>query len=107
MKKVVLIGAGGKMGCRITDNLKDSDYEMFYLEVSGEGQKKLIEKGIEISNQEDVLPGGDIVILAVPDVSIEKISAQVVPLMKSGALLVTLDPSAALAGRGPRRSPSN
>jgi len=99
MKKVVLIGAGGKMGCRITDNLKDSNYEMFYLEVSGEGQKILLEKGVEISSQEDVLPGGDIVILAVPDVSIEKISAQVVPMMKSGALLVTLDPAAALAGK--------
>jgi dihydrodipicolinate reductase len=33
MTKVVLVGAGGKMGCRITDNLKDSAYEMSYLEL--------------------------------------------------------------------------
>jgi hypothetical protein len=45
------------------------------------------------------LPAGDIVILAVPDVAIEKVSAQIVPGMKPKALLVTLDPAAALAGK--------
>ena len=28
MKKVTLMGAGGKMGVRITANLKDKDYSM-------------------------------------------------------------------------------
>ena len=99
MKKVVLVGAGGKMGCRITDNLKDSIYEMYYLEVSEEGQKRLAEKGVTVSDQDAVLPIGDIIILAVPDVAIEKVSSITVPAMKSGALLVTLDPAAALAGK--------
>lgn len=99
MKKVVLVGAGGKMGCRISDNLKGSDYEMYYLEVSEEGQKLLAEKGVTVSNQDAVLPIGDIIILAVPDVAIEKVSSITVPAMKSGALLVTLDPAAALAGK--------
>jgi len=99
MKKVVLVGAGGKMGCRITDNLKKSDYAMAYLEVSEAGKQRLTERGISISQEKDVLPHGDIVILAVPDVAIEKVSAGVVPQMKPGALLVTLDPAAALAGK--------
>jgi len=99
MKKVVLVGAGGKMGCRITDNLKDSDYEMYYLEVSEEGRKRLAEKGVTVSDQDEVLPLGDIIILAVPDVAIEKVSSITVPAMKSGALLITLDPAAALAGK--------
>ena len=99
MKKVVLVGAGGKMGCRISDNLKDSDYEMYYLEVSEEGQKRLAEKGVTVSDQDAVLPIGDIIILAVPDVAIEKVSSLTIPAMKSGALLVTLDPAAALAGK--------
>jgi hypothetical protein len=99
MTKVVLVGAGGKMGCRITDNLKDSAYEMSYLELSKAGQERLAERGISVANQEDVLPAGDIVILAVPDVAIEKVSAQIVPGMKPKALLVTLDPAAALAGK--------
>lgn len=104
MKKVVLIGAGGKMGCRITDNLIHSDYRMYYLESGDAGKKRLANKGIEVSNQEEVIPEGDIIILAVPDISIEKISAHVVPLMKPDALLVTLDPAAALAGKIYHRS---
>jgi ketol-acid reductoisomerase len=76
-----------------------SDYMMSYLEVSEAGRQKLADKGVEISSQDKVIPDGDIVILAVPDVAIEKVSAQVVPLMRSGALLVTLDPAAALAGK--------
>jgi hypothetical protein len=99
MKKVVLTGAGGKMGIRITHNLLHSDYMMSYLEVSEEGRRRLAGMNIEVSRQDDAVPEGDIIILAVPDVSIEKVSAQIVPLMKSGALLVTLDPAAALAGK--------
>lgn len=99
MTKVVLVGAGGKMGCRITDNLKHSTYEMAYLEVSESGRQRLSELGIRVSEQNTVLPTADIVILAVPDVAIEKVSAQIVPGMKTGALLVTLDPAAALAGK--------
>lgn len=99
MKKVVLVGAGGKMGCRITDNLKNSDYQMAYLEVSEIGQANLSERGITVSSEGEVLPSGDIVILAVPDVAIEAVSKRLVPKMRSGALLVTLDPAAALAGK--------
>jgi hypothetical protein len=39
------------------------------------------------------------VILAVPDVALEKVSAEIIPQMKTGSLAVTLDPAAALAGK--------
>ena len=48
MTKVTLVGAGGKMGMRLTHNLKNSDYEMSYLEVSQQGIEKLKEKGITV-----------------------------------------------------------
>jgi len=99
MQKVTLVGAGGKMGLRLTHNLKDSDYEMHYLEVSPLGIEKLKEKGVSVSDQGKCLPSSDIVILAVPDVALEKASAEIIPQMKSGALAVTLDPAAALAGK--------
>ena len=42
--KVSLVGAGGKMGMRLTKNLKNaSQYEMSYLEVSKEGIERLKE----------------------------------------------------------------
>jgi hypothetical protein len=99
MVKVSLAGAGGKMGLRLTYNLKNSDYEMSYLEVSPQGIEKLKEKRVAVSLPHQTIPSADVVILAVPDVALEKVSADIIPIMKSGALVVTLDPAAALAGK--------
>jgi len=99
MLKVALIGAGGKMGLRLTHNLKDSEYVMSYLEVNPEGIEKLKELGVSVTKASECIPTADIVILAVPDVALESVSASVIPEMKSGALAVTLDPAAALAGK--------
>jgi D-apionate oxidoisomerase len=99
MQKVVLAGAGGKMGVRLTHNLKNSDYEMSYLEISPQGMQKLGEKGVTVTNARDCIPEADILILAVPDVALSMVSGEMIPMMKSGALVVTLDPAAALAGK--------
>jgi hypothetical protein len=99
MKKVTLIGAGGKMGCRLTRNLKNSDYEMSYVEISEQGIKNLKELGVEKLATADVVPGSDVVILAVPNVVLAKVSADIIPKMKSGAIVLTLDPAVARAGR--------
>ena len=99
MLKVVLVGAGGKMGLRLTNNLKNSGYLMSYHEINPWGIEKLIEKGVKVSEPGFCVPGSDIVILAVPDVALEKISSDIIPVMKEGALVVTLDPAAALAGK--------
>ena len=98
MTKVTLVGAGGKMGCRITDNLKDSGYDMSYLEVSPAGIEKLRSRGVTVSAPESAVPQADMVIFAVPDVAIKAVTAQIVPLMKAGATGVSLDPAAPLAG---------
>lgn len=104
MTKVVLAGAGGKMGLRLTTNLKNSDYEMAYLEISPQGMAKLGEKGIIVTSAGDCIPEADIVILAVPDIALSMVSREMIPMMKSGALVVTLDPAAALAGKLYERS---
>lgn len=97
--KVTLVGAGGKMGMRLTHNLKNSDYEMTYLEVSPQGIEKLKEKGIFVSEPSKVIPEADAVIFAVPDVALGKVTGTFIPMMRKGALAVTLDPAAALAGK--------
>ena len=99
MYKVALIGAGGKMGCRLTRNLKDSPYAMSYVEISELGKANLKELGIENVTGGEVVTGSDIVILAVPDVALAKVSAEIIPQMKSGALVMTLDPAVARAGK--------
>ena len=99
MTTVALVGAGGKMGCRITDNLKRSAHAVHYLEVNDAGVQRLRERGITVSRQEEAVPLADVVILAVPDVAIGKVSGEIVALMKSGGLLVLLDPAAPLDGK--------
>lgn len=103
MKKVTIVGAGGKMGCRLTDNLKHSEYEMSYLEVSKVGIEKLGQRGVQVSLPEDSIPAADAVIFAVPDIYIKEVAGKYVPQMKQNAMAVFLDPAAPAAGALPSR----
>jgi hypothetical protein len=104
MKTITLIGAGGKMGCRLTDNFLKTNYKVHYLEVSPKGIENLKQRGVTLSDQATAVPAGDVVILAVPDVAIGAVAREVVPLMKPGSLLMTLDPAAPLDDQLPRRA---
>lgn len=99
----VLIGAGGKMGCRLTDNLKESNYDMKYVEVSSVGIERLKARGVNVTAAEDVIPDADIIILAVPDIYIGQVANEYVNKFKPGAIVVTLDPAAAVGGHLPSR----
>lgn len=102
--QIALMGAGGKMGRRITGNLKDHvDYTMRYVEVSELGIANLKELGVEPMPQTEAIPDADVVILALPDLLIGRISAGIVPELKPGAMVIGLDPAAAYAGVLPER----
>ncbi|OXS52912.1 semialdehyde dehydrogenase [Cohnella sp. CIP 111063] len=103
MLKIALIGAGGKMGCRITDNLMKGSNSVYYVEVSERGKQNLAQRGLEPTPQQEAVGEADVVILAVPDVAIGQVSASVVPDMKTGAVLMVLDPAAAYLGKLPKR----
>jgi D-apionate oxidoisomerase len=98
-RKITLVGAGGKMGLRLTRNLKNSAFEMAYLEVSPAGVDKLKELGVSVTDEEKALAEADVVILAVPDTHLGRVSAQFIPRMKKNALMMTLDPAVARAGK--------
>ena len=95
---VAVVGAAGKMGTRVSNNLNLTDAPILYVEASEAGQQRLKELGREVSTLEDAAQAADVVILAVPDVILGKLSEQVVPLMKDGSVLLTLDPAAAYEG---------
>ena len=103
MKTITLIGAGGKMGCRLTDNFVKTHHKVHYLEVSPRGIENLKQRGVALSAQAEAVPAADVVILAVPDVVIGAVARDVVPQMKPGALLMTLDPAAPLDDQLPKR----
>jgi hypothetical protein len=99
MTTISLVGAGGKMGCRLTDNfLKNPQYKVHYLEVSEQGIANLAKRNVTVDKEKDVISESDVVILALPDVIIGKLSQQIIPQMKPGALVLTLDPAAPLDG---------
>lgn len=99
MSKIALVGAGGKMGCRITDNfLKCPQYILDYLELGEKGIQNLRERNIVVTGEDDAIPTADVVILAVPDVTIGEVSKNIIPKMKTGSLVITLDPAAPLDG---------
>lgn len=103
MEKVTIIGAGGKMGCRLTRNLKNSTYSTSYVEISEKGIQNLKELGVEIAEAEKAVPGSDMVILAVPDVALGRLSEKIIPQMRPGSMVVFLDPAVAMAGKLFRR----
>lgn len=95
---VAVIGAGGKMGLRVSANLEKSEHKILYSENSPAGQERVRGFGRQITSTEEAIKDADVVILAVPDVVLGKVSEGVVPQLKSGAILLTLDPAAAYAG---------
>lgn len=99
MKKIALVGAGGKMGCRITDNLLRSPHKLMALEISPQGLENLAQRKVLPYQPGEALLTADVVILAVPDIAMEEVSNAVVPMMRPGALLMTLDPAAPLDGK--------
>lgn len=98
--RLVLVGAGGKMGLRCTRNLRqDPSYQVSYLEIEAVAISRLAEMDIKPAVAEEVLPQADIIVLAVPDHAISTVSAALLPALPAGALVVALDPAAPLAGK--------
>lgn len=104
MTTIALFGAAGKIGTRITDKLRDDpDFHMLYVEAGEAGIARLRAMGLEPTSQENAVRRADVVILAVPDVAIGAVAAQVVPALKSGAVVICLDPAAPHGGELPER----
>ena len=103
MKKVAILGAGGKMGYRCSANLRSAPYEMSHIEVSEPGRARLKELGLTARSADEVLPQADVVVLAIPDSLIGKVTNQLADKFKQGAILIALDAAAPFAGELPAR----
>lgn len=105
MTKLALFGAGGKMGMRLGANLaKSGEFETLHVEVSEEGRARVqAEYGVACVDPDVALDGADIIVLAVPDTAIGKISHAIIDKVKSGAMVFILDGAAPFAGHLPER----
>lgn len=86
------------MGMRVSNNLTQSDHTVYYSEASPGGQERVRDAGRQVTATPDAVESADVVILAVPDVVLGAVSEDVVPRLKTGAIMLTLDPAAAYAG---------
>jgi hypothetical protein len=93
--RVAVMGAGGKMGQRITRNLLRANVPSDCVEISQTGIEALKALGVDVVSEDRALARADVVVLAVPDTILGRISSSVVPQMKAGAMLMLLDPAAA------------
>ncbi len=105
MLKVAIFGAAGKMGTRACDRLKGvGDYELLYVEPVAAGQEALRARGAQATPMDVAAKTADVLIMAINDRALPKVAAEIVPMMKPGAMLMMLDPAAAYAEALPRRA---
>jgi hypothetical protein len=95
---ITVVGAGGKMGMRVSNNLQRTEHTVYYAENSPAGQERTRAEGREVTDTDTAVAQADVVILAVPDHILGAVSADIVPKLRSGAIVLTLDPAAAYAG---------
>ena len=103
MNTIALLGAGGKMGLRITNNLIKTSYPVRHVEIGERGQAALAACGIATVPVEQALDGAGVVILALPDNRIGQVVTAINPHLRAGTMLIALDIAAPLAGVLPER----
>jgi hypothetical protein len=103
MHKIALLGAGGKMGQRLTANLIGSPFNVRHVEISERGQEALREKGIETVSLDAALEGADALLLALPDNRIASVLEKIHPQIPAGTIVIMLDIAVAHAGLLPTR----
>ena len=91
MTKIAILGAGGKMGCRLTDNLKKSviQHELLLVEVSEVGKERIASRGLTTTPESAALAQAEVVILALPDKLLGAIARSAVPQARTGTIFIT------------------
>lgn len=97
MEKIAILGAGGKMGGRITNSLLKAGKDLFLAETSPAGIKVVEDKGLKVIPVTEALAACDTVIFALPDKLLGKLTAEYVPMVKPDTLIILLDPAAVFA----------
>lgn len=104
-RTVAVLGAGGKMGFRVTKKLADAGYDLRAVEISDTGRARLSEAGLRAMGEAEGLAGAEVVVLALPDNIIGQVAAAIAPRLTAGTMLLILDAAAPYADALPRDRP--
>ena len=99
---IAILGSGGKMGFRITKKLVDAGYDVRAVEIGDVGRARLSEAGIAAHAVDEGIAGAKVVILALPDNIIGRVSAELSPKLAPGTMLLILDAAAPYADALPK-----
>ncbi|ALI54965.1 phosphogluconate dehydrogenase C-terminal domain-containing protein [Celeribacter marinus] len=104
MTTIALLGAGGKMGVRLSLNLAQTEFNVRHVEVSEAGRARLKEAvGADCVEMDAALSGAEVVVMAVPDTLIGKVASGIIDKLDTGTMVVILDAAAPYAGHLPER----
>jgi D-apionate oxidoisomerase len=103
---IAILGAGGKMGLRITRKLVDAGFDVRAVDTGDVGRRRLADAGIgTVASAETGVDGAQVVIVALPDNVIGGVLRQLSPQLRSGVMIVVLDAAAPYAGDMPADRP--
>lgn len=102
-RRVAVLGAGGKMGLRVTRKLQKASYDLRAVEVAEAGRERLREAGIPVVDEQLALEDCEAIVLALPDSILGKVSQRIVPNLAPGTLVIILDAAAPYANAMPER----
>ena len=104
-RSVAVLGAGGKMGYRVTRKLAEAGHDLRAVEIGEVGKARLAEAGIKAMTQAEGLAGAEVVVLALPDNIIGKVAHAIAPDLAPGTMLLILDAAAPYAEALPKDRP--
>ena len=102
---VAVLGAGGKMGFRVTKKLADAGNDLRAIEISELGCKRLSDAGINAVDQSVGLKRAKVVVIALLDDIIGPVAAQIAPFLPAGTMMLILDAAAPYADALPNDRP--
>jgi D-apionate oxidoisomerase len=102
---ITILGAGGKMGFRITRKLVDAGHDVRAVEIGAAGRERLAAGGIPVHDRDAALAGVKVVILALPDNLIGPAAHEIAGRLAPGTMLLILDAAAPYAGVLPKDRP--
>jgi D-apionate oxidoisomerase len=104
-RSVAVLGAGGKMGFRVTQKLIDAGYGVRAIDIGEAGKARLAEAGITPVGMDDGIEGAEVIVMALPDNVIGKVATDLEPKLAPGTMLLILDAAAPYADVLPKNRP--
>ena len=102
---IAILGAGGKMGLRVTKKLQQAGHDVRAVEIGDAGLKRLKEANVAVAPVAAAVSGARVIVVALPDNVIGKVIHELSPSLVSGTMILILDAAAPYGDALPKDRP--